>query len=153
MILLTLTLFVSTNVVADDADDAGAKLFEYFDAFNEKAITFIANDIYSTPVHIGGGSSHSMMADPAGAVAALESLYDDLEGDGWVESEISDLQICMASDTLAFVDTLYSRLKQNGEAIPPAIRTTLYILQKFDDDWKIVSFYSHDNDKRPSCAS
>jgi hypothetical protein len=35
--------------------------------------------------------------------------------------------------------------------MPPAIRTTLYVLQKIDGDWKVVAFYGHDNDKRPGC--
>jgi len=147
-----LAVFASCAAVADDADDAGAKLHEYFSVFNDRAIDVIVSDVYSTPVHIGGGDSHSIMADADGAVAALNSLYEQLDEQGWVESRISDLQICMASDTLALVDTRYSRLKENGEAIPPAVRTTLYVLQKLDGDWKIVSFYSHDNDKRPSCG-
>ena len=151
--LIILTAFVSTITFADDADDAGAKLHEYFDAFNDRSIDFIVSDVYSTPVHMGGGDSHSLMADPDGAVAALHSLYEQLDSQGWTESRISDLQICMASDTLALVDTRYSRLKQNGEPIPPAIRTTLYVLQKLDGDWRIVSFYGHDSDKRPRCSS
>ena len=57
----------------------------------------------------------------------------------------------MASDTLALVDTRFSRLKANGEPIPPAVRTTLYVLQKIDGDWRVVSWYGHDADKRPAC--
>jgi len=149
--LFAIAMFANTTVIADDADDAGAKLHEYFDKFNEKAISYIVTNVYSTPVHIGGGTSHSMMADPEGAAESLESLYEQIEAQGWAESRISDLKICMASDTLALVDTRYSRLTAEGEAIPPAIRTTLYIVQKIEGAWKIVSFYSHDNDVRPGC--
>jgi hypothetical protein len=67
------------------------------------------------------------------------------------ESVIEDLKICMASATLALVDTRYSRIDQNGQPIPPAVRTTLYILQKFGTSWKIVAFYGHDNNQRPNC--
>ncbi len=153
LIFSILTTLAASIAIADDADDAGAKLYEYFDAFNEKAISRIVSDVYSTPVHIGGGASHSVMADPDGAAESLESLYEQLEGQGWAESRISDLKICLASDTLALVDTRYSRLNQDGEPIPPAIRTTLYVLQKIDDEWRIVSFYGHDNDVRPGCGA
>ena len=150
LILLALTL-VPALAIADDADDAGAKLYEYFDVFNSKDIDKVANYIYSTPVHIGGGNSHRVLADPAAAVENLTGLLKQIETEGWKESVIEDLKICMASATLALVDTRYSRIDQNGQLIPPAIRTTLYVLQKIDTLWKIVAFYSHDNDQRPNC--
>ncbi|MDH3442003.1 MAG: hypothetical protein OEM63_14685, partial [Gammaproteobacteria bacterium] len=60
---------------ADDGDDAGAKLYEYFEVFNAKDVEKVANYIYSTPVHIGGGASHQVLADPAAAIENLNSLY------------------------------------------------------------------------------
>lgn len=152
MRLLTLFLCAFAAVAAaDDADDAGAKLYEYFEVFNAKDVEKVANDIYSTPVHIGGGDSHRVLADPAAAIENLNSLYPQIEAQGWKESVIEDLRICHASATLALVDTRYSRMDQDGEPIPPAIRTTLYVLQKIEDRWAIVAFYGHDSDKRPSC--
>ncbi len=146
-------LLASTNLAfADDAEDAGAKLFEYFATFNEKDAHKVANTIYSTPVHIGGGSAHRILSDPDTAVENLTNLYEQIEAQGWVESKISDLVICLASESLALVDTRYSRIDNEGNAIPPAIRTTLYVLQKIDGDWRIVAFYGHDNDKRPACG-
>lgn len=151
-ITLSFCLLAATGfALADDADDAGAKLYEYFATFNEKDAQKVANTIYSTPVHIGGGSGHRILADPDAAVENLTSLYEQIEAQGWVESKISDLKICLASESLALVDTRYSRIDKAGNAIPPVIRTTLYVLQKIDDDWRIVAFYGHDNDKRPAC--
>jgi len=145
--------FVLCNVaIADDVEDAGAKLYEYFATFNEKDAHRVANYIYSTPVHIGGGSSHRVLADSDAAVENLTSLYAQIEAQGWVESKIHDLKICVASARLALVDARYSRIDNAGNAIPPAIRTTLYVLQKIDDDWRIIAFYGHDNDKRPACS-
>ena len=151
LIITLLLMMVSAVTFADDAKDAGAKLHEYFAEFNEKNIETVANYIYSTPVHIGGGAGHRVLADPAAAVANLTGLYEQIEAQGWVESRIENLKICVASETLALVDTRYSRIDQDGEPIPPAIRTTLYVLQKNEDSWRIVAFYGHDNDKRPSC--
>lgn len=150
LILLALTL-VPALAIPDDAEDAGAKLYEYFEVFNSKDIDKIANYIYSTPVHIGGGNAHRVLADPAAAIENLTGLYEQIEAQGWKESVIENLKTCMASATLALVDTRYSRIDQNGRPIPPAVRTTLYILQKIDTSWKIVAFYGHDNDQRPNC--
>jgi len=150
-IIAIIAIIVCNVAIADDAEDAGAKLYEYFATFNEKDAHKVANTIYSTPVHIGGGSGHRVLADPDTAVENLTNLYEQIEAQGWVESKISDLVICLASESLALVDTRYSRIDNEGNAIPPAIRTTLYVLQKIDGDWRIVAFYGHDNDKRPSC--
>ncbi len=150
--IFALLAFIPCNVVfADDAADAGTKLYEYFATFNDKDAHKVANTIYSTPVHIGGGSGHRILADPESAVENLNNLYEQIETQGWVESKIIDLKICLASASLALVDTRYSRIDKSGNAIPPAIRTTLYVLQKIDGDWRIVAFYGHDNDKRPAC--
>ena len=145
-------LIAPSFALADDADDAGAKLYEYFAIFNEKDAQKVANTIYSTPVHIGGGSGHRILSDTESAVANLDNLYEQIEAQGWVESKIHDLKICVASESLALVDTRYSRIDDDGNAIPPEIRTTLYVLQKIDGDWRIVAFYGHDNDKRPACS-
>jgi len=150
-LILVLLAFAAGPAIADDASDAGAKLYEYFEVFNAKDIDKVANYIYSTPVQIGGGTGQRVLADPAAVVANLTGLYQQIEGQGWSESVIDDLQICIASDSLALVDTRYSRIDRDGKPIPPEIRTTLYVLQKIDGTWRIVAFYGHDSDKRPAC--
>ena len=151
-----LILIVLTGVwipaLASDAEDAEAKLYEYFEVFNQKDAEKVANVIYSTPVHIGGGTAHRVLATPEAAVENLTNLYAQIEGQGWRESVIENLQTCVLSETLALVDTRYSRMDNDGNPIPPAIRTTLYVVQKIDGDWRIVAFYGHDNESRPSCG-
>lgn len=150
LLMIVGLLFFGTYTYADDLEQASAKLYEYFEAFSAKDKDRVATQIYSTPVHIGG-TAHRVLSDPDAAVANLTRLYEEIEAQGWVESKIDNLQTCLLSDTLALVDTRYSRLKADGEAIPPAVRTTLYVLQKTDGDWRIVAFYGHDNDRRPRC--
>lgn len=147
---LMVVFTTSLTVVADD-EAAGAKLHQYFAAFNEKDVDRIATSIYSTPVQIGAASGHRIYADPQDAIDNLNRLYEQIEAQGWVESRIANLEICVASPTLALVDTRYSRIGSDGKPIPPAIRTTLYVLQKINDDWRIVAFYGHDSDRRPTC--
>ena len=152
LLVLVIALLISTAAGADDAEDAAARLHEYFAVFNSKDTARISSEIYSTPLHIGGGEGHRVLADPAAAIANLENLYAQIEAQGWRESVIDDLKICVLSASLALVDTRYSRMTSDGEAIPPAIRTTLYVLQKLDGAWRIVAFYGHDADHRPECG-
>ncbi len=45
--IIAILAFIVCNVAfADDADDAGAKLYEYFAIFNEKDVHKVANTIY-----------------------------------------------------------------------------------------------------------
>ena len=117
----------------DDANDASAKVYEYFSVFNERGKQRIANEIYATPLHIGGATGHRVLADAEAAVKNLSSLYEQIDAQGWKESRIKDVIVCVASESLAFVDTQYSRIDQSGIPIPPALRTNLYVLQKRDD--------------------
>ena len=151
--MLAAGLLMAGLAGADDAADAGARLHEYFAAFNAGKWETVANEMYSTPVHIGGGEGHRVLADPAAAVANLVTLHEQIAAQGWKESVIDDLQVCVLSPSLALVDTRYSRMTEDGEPIPPAVRTTLYVLQKLDGTWRIVAFYGHDPDVRPTCAA
>ena len=137
---------------ADDVSDAEAKLYEYFEVFNQKDVERIATRIYATPVQTGGGASHRVLATPDAAIDNLTSLYPQIEEQGWKESVIENLKTCVLSDSLAIVDTRYSRMDKDGNPIPPAIRTTMYIVQKIDAEWRIVAFYGHDNATRPVCG-
>jgi len=150
-IVFVMVLLASAISFADDADDAAAKLHEYFAEFNKKDVVKIANEIYATPVQVGG-TPHRIYADENTAIESLTGLYDVIESQGWVESRILDTQVCVASASLAFVDTKFSRLDQDGNAIPPAIRRSLYVLQKRVDEWRIVAFYGHDADVIPTCG-
>lgn len=151
LLAIALILLCSPPSGADEKADAGAKVYEYFATFNAKDVEKIARQIYSTPVHVGGGDSHRVLADEPAAVANLNGLFEQIEAQGWRESRIEDVEVCLASATLALVDTRYSRIDHDGKPIPPAIRTTLYVLQKIDNSWRIVAFYGHDNGSRPGC--
>ena len=63
-LILIAMLFAASLAAADDASEAGAKLYEYFEVFNAKDKQQVANIIYSTPVHIGGGDGHRVLAEP-----------------------------------------------------------------------------------------
>jgi hypothetical protein len=151
-IIFTVLMLAAGIASAADGEEAGAKVHEYFDLFNKKDVETIAHRIYSSPVHVGGGDGHRVYANPAEAIDSLNSFYTVLADQDWRESVISDLQVCQLSPTLALVDTQFSRITSSGDPIPPETRTTLYVLQMIDGDWRIVSFYGHDPANRPACG-
>ena len=57
--------YVITGLKWPLAEDASAKVYEYFSVFNEKDTQKIANEIYATPLHIGGATGHLANADPS----------------------------------------------------------------------------------------
>ena len=150
-ILLILIILIGSLSHADDANDASNKIHEYFDVFNTKELEEIANYIYSTPLLVGGGDGQIVWNDPASAINSLKNTYKNIESRGWKESVIDNTKTCLLSDNLALVDVKFSRIKANGEAIPPEIRTTLYVLQKIANEWRIIAFFGHGADSRPSC--
>ena len=141
-----------TRPFAEIRNHGQIKLQEYFALFNAKDTERVANYIYSTPVHIGGGTAHRVLADSDAAIANLNNLYEQIEAKGWVESRIKELRVCIASPTLALIGARFSRLDKDGEPIPPTIRSNLYILQKLDGDWRITAFYGHPGTVEPSCS-
>ena len=72
-----LILIVLTGIwipaLASDAEDAEAKLYEYFEVFNQKDAEKVANVIYSTPVHIGGGTAQMLRNLVAGKVLNMKT--------------------------------------------------------------------------------
>ena len=146
-------LCIAATGMADDAADAEQAVRDYFSAFSDRMAEKIAHEVYATPVQIGGGDGHRVLATPAAAIDNLRNLYVTLEQQNYRESVIDNLQTCVLSPTVALVDTRYSRIDRSGNPIPPHVRTVLYVLQKLDERWRIVSFYGHDNDRRPACAA
>ena len=150
--MLGLTLLLTTGAAyADDALEAAAKIHEYFAAFNDKDTARVSTEIYASPVHIGGAGGNRVLATPSDAVANLENLYGQIEAQGWVESVIDRIESCVLSDGLVFADVIYSRIDDDGEPIPPAVRTNVYVLRETEDGWRIIAFYGHDNDKGLDC--
>ncbi len=96
LFLLFLTIVGAPIAVADDAKDASAKVYEYFSVFNEKDTQKIANEIYATPLHIGGATGHRVLANAEAAVKNLTNLYEQIDAQGWKESRIKDVVVCVA---------------------------------------------------------
>ena len=140
------------SVHADDDDAVSAKMHEYFELFNAREVTRVAEYIYGAPVHIGSESGNRVLSSSADAITNLRNLYDQIDKQRWRRSVISEIHVCILSDGLAFADTYYARVDEDGNAIPPEIRSNVYVLRMDAGEWRIIAFYSHDPERPLDCA-
>ena len=151
IVLATVLLLVGGVVCADDAEEASIKVQEYFDAFNARDVDKITSEVYAMPVHIGSGAEHRVLIDEQAATDNLRTLYAQLDEQGWARSEIREINGCSVAPGMVFADVTYSRIDKGGNAIPPDLRTNLYILRGHEDGWRIIAFYIHATDKTVGC--
>ena len=128
------------------------KLFnEFITAFNARDSEKITSNFLRAPLTLREGDNVTLVTTPEDAIRTLDHLFDQIEQKGWKESKVIGVDLCEISETLVFLDNEYSRLKEDGSAIEPAIRKTLQVWQKLNDEWRIVAFYFHDPSVRIGC--
>jgi hypothetical protein len=149
---MLVTLFAATVASADDAASAEAKIREYFDAFNDKAVQRISESIYSVPVHMASQAGHRAYLSVEDARENLLTLYRQIEDQGWSESVIDEVNACVIATGLVFAEVRYTRNKSNGEAIAPGLRTNIYVVQELPVGWRIIAFYGKNPDTLLTCS-
>ena len=149
--IIIVTALIGAPVLADDVSESQAKLHEYFERFSARDIDGILGEIYANPVHIGSGSAHRAYQTNADAKKSLDSLYEQITGQGWVRSVIRRIDSCQLVDGLVFSDVRYVREKGDGEAIAPGLRSNIYVTRKTDKGWRIIAFYGKDPDVKFEC--
>lgn len=124
---------------------------EFIIAFNAEDSEKIVSTYLSTPLTMRQGQSASVITTSEDAILTMQNLFTQIKQKGWTESKIIGVDICAISETLVFLDNEYSRLKEDGTVIEPAIRKTLQVWQWLNNEWRIVSFYFHDPSVRIVC--
>ena len=129
-------LFNETNAQTLSNPESEVKeLFnEFMIAFNDRDSEKISNTFLGTPLTFREGENVSLVTTSEDAIRALEQLFDRIEQKGWTESKAIGIDLCVISETLVFLDNEYSRLKEDGTAIEPAIRRTLQVWQKLNNE-------------------
>ena len=152
-VLLVLLAALSLNVAAsDNVAGAKAKMMEYFDAFNENDLQRIVTEIYATPVQMVVRAGHQVLATPEQALGGLTGFRKGLEAKGWVGFRFDNMEACEISDNLVLLDTQYASIFKQGPETREMMSTLLYVLYKTDGEWRIVAYYDHNHDKRPTCS-
>jgi hypothetical protein len=101
-------------------------MWTYTRAWNKHDATTIAKTIYRT-----GPSVEEQ-------TASLERTFQGLRDQGYDHSDIYEIKGCMTGPDTAWAGMKFSRLKKDGQPLPPRDRASSYTLTKFPDGWRIT---------------
>lgn len=101
-------------------------MWDYTKAWNKHDSATIAKSFYRT-----GRTVEEQ-------TASLERSFENLRAQGYHHSDIFEVKGCMTGPDTAWAGMKFSRLKANGEPLPPKDRASSYTLAKFADGWRIT---------------
>lgn len=101
-------------------------MWDYTRAWNKHDTATIARDFYRTGTTIEEQK------------ASLDRSFDSLRAQGYHHSDIFEVKACMTGPDTAWAGMKFSRLKADGEPLPPKDRASSYTLTKFTDGWRIT---------------
>jgi hypothetical protein len=116
-------------------------MWSYTKAWNQHDSGTIARDFYRT-----GPSVEEQMA-------SLERGFENLRSQGYKQSAIHEVKACITGPDTAWAAMKFSRLKADGEPLPPKDRASSYTLKKFDDGWRITSLGGAAADQPLACPA
>jgi hypothetical protein len=85
--------------------------------------------------------------------ASLKKQFDALVAQGYDKSAIHEIKACATGPDTGWAGMHFSRLKANGEPLPPKDRASQYDLKKFPDGWRIVKLGGGDASKPLTCPA
>jgi hypothetical protein len=83
--------------------------------------------------------------------ASLGKQFDALVAQGYDKSAIHEIKACVTGPDTGWAGMHFSRLKADGEPLPPKDRASSYDLKKFPDGWRIVKLNGGDPAKPLEC--
>lgn len=101
-------------------------MWDYTKAWNRHDSQTIGRDFYRTGPSV------------AEQQASLERGFENLRVQGYHHSDIFEVKACMTGADTAWAGMKFSRLKADGEPLPPKDRASSYTLSKFADGWRIT---------------
>lgn len=101
-------------------------MWDYTKAWNRHDSQTIGRDFYRTGPSV------------AEQQASLERGFENLRSQGYHHSDIFEVKACMTGADTAWAGMKFSRLKADGEPLPPKDRASSYTLAKFADGWRIT---------------
>jgi hypothetical protein len=144
-------LHISPTLVDAQEQDV-IKLFdEYLALFNAGDSESIANSIFSAPIHYAGDWTQNTWQTEEEVTLGFDEIFNNLRDTGWSKSVHNLNDICIASDSLAFVTLTYSYLNVSGEPIPPTLRTGMYVAVQTPDGWRIYAGFDYDQRVQLDC--
>lgn len=125
--VLAALLAVSPALADERGKELEAVMREYVRLWNAGDAAAITSRIYRF-------EGPNAMGTPAG----LSAEFKRLKGQGYDHSETASIEGCLLSASVGFAELRYSRIKTDGTPMPPKDRSTLYMLRKFPEGWRIT---------------
>ena len=139
---LALVVLAAASVsAATPAEDIERLFAEYTQMWSAKDAEGVWSKIYRP----SPGLSFQSAADVA---RALKGLTDQ----GYDHSIINSVRPCFLTAADALVEFRYTRLKTDGQFMPPKLRAGIYVTHKFADGWRITSILPMDATNKLSCS-
>mgnify|MGYP003391592040 FL=1 len=101
-------------------------MWNYTKAWNRHDAAAIAQNFYRTGPTIEEQT------------ASLERSFENLRSQGYHHSDIFEIKACLTGADTAWAGMKFSRLKADGQPLPPKDRASSYTLTKFADGWRIT---------------
>jgi len=140
---LAAAVILASPAFADErAKDIEAVMREYFRLWNAGDAGAITSRIY----RFDGPNAMSTQA-------GLEKTFADLRAQGYDHSDTISIEGCLLSASTGMVELRYSRIKKDGQPMPPKDRATLYMMRKFDDGWRITQMIGMGQGADMNCTS
>ena len=139
--LMTLLWLAACASSPPPAPEAAIEQFmwDYTKAWNRHDAETIGRDFYRT-----GPSVAEQQAN-------LERGFQSLRAQGYHHSDIFEIKACLTGEDTAWAGMKFSRLKADGEPLPPKDRASSYELKKFADGWRITKLTGGDAAKPLVC--
>lgn len=121
--------------------DVQALMVGYTQAWNAHDAAKVAHDYYR------------MAPSVEQQQASVTKMFEALAAQGYDKSNIHEIKTCITGPDTAWAGMHFTRLKANGEPLPPKDRASQYDLKKFPDGWRIVKLMGGDASKPLVCPS
>ena len=159
--IVVVSLLMAADCQTSEADEAGKSLSEmkalmgrYIELFNASDAVAISQEIYAAPVlQINPETGeHHVLKTTEEVEKFWADQFEAIKSKGWVRSVVDDIDFRMAGSDMAIASIRFSRLRANGEPIPPARRMANYVFLKTNEDWRIILVSSHPEQDKPNTA-
>ena len=144
LVVVALSLVTSCQSIRQPKAEVKQELTSHMDRyialFNATDAETIAEEIYAVPVMRvdPAANEHAVMESTAEVQQFWQDTFTSIKSKGWTKSVIHELSFRMAGSDMAIASLVFSRLRANGEAIPPSKRSANYIFLKTTEGWRII---------------
>ncbi|MEE2640016.1 MAG: hypothetical protein VX768_05275 [Planctomycetota bacterium] len=108
--------------------------------FNAGDAAAISEQIFLAPVLMVNSETddHFILKTSDDIRSKYQEVLMDIKSRGWDRSVIKGVKIQMSGPDMALVGLTFSRLKKNGEPIPPVKRNATYVFLRKPAGWRVI---------------